>query len=59
MQIFPRNIKGIPPLMTTLSGWVLINGQNLVNVVKERPQSEVIVVEQIRDDGSWHSFIFS
>ena len=40
MQIFPYNSKGIPPPLSTRGRSEVNNGQNLVNVVKERPTKE-------------------
>ena len=39
MQIFPYNSKGIPSKLSTRCRQVVNNGQNLVNVVCERPLS--------------------
>ena len=41
MQIFTCNSKGILPQMSTKGRQVVNNGQNLVNVVKERSQSQI------------------
>ena len=43
MQIFPYNRKGIPSAMSTEGRKVVINVQNLVNVVKERPLQALIL----------------